>query len=124
MYKNVLNPTVNRSRWTQLEDEKLVQLVNKHQHQNWQVVAKQLGVRKSLVSQSVTQSVGHPVSQLVTQSVDHPFSRSPFQSVTLSIGHPVSQSITQSVNQLPSRSINYPVGQVPSQSVTQSVSWE
>lgn len=44
MFRNICNPHVNRSMWTEQEDRQLLITVKKRGTKNWQTVANELGV--------------------------------------------------------------------------------
>jgi len=44
MWKNVLNPSINKKKWSQEEESELEDLVDKYNMKNWKKVAEELGV--------------------------------------------------------------------------------
>ncbi|XP_067941937.1 uncharacterized protein [Watersipora subatra] len=47
LYRNVCNPLVNRSQWMPPEDEELKLLVEQHGHQQWVLIAEELGTDRT-----------------------------------------------------------------------------
>lgn len=45
MWKNVLRPSINKKKWSSKEEEKLSELISKHNMRDWNQIAEELGVR-------------------------------------------------------------------------------
>lgn len=48
-WKNVAHPMINKSTWTQEEDDDLVKLTEQFEGRNWDKIAEHLGVGKNYV---------------------------------------------------------------------------
>lgn len=62
MYRNVCNPHINRSQWTEAEDNALKELVDQHGHQNWPLIAEQLGVSCLYAASQFNSTMLHPTA--------------------------------------------------------------
>ncbi|KAK3586968.1 hypothetical protein CHS0354_026684 [Potamilus streckersoni] len=47
MWKNALQPSINRSRWTKIEEDALQRLVEKYEMHNWESIAKELATNRT-----------------------------------------------------------------------------
>ncbi|KAL3871550.1 hypothetical protein ACJMK2_039541 [Sinanodonta woodiana] len=47
MWKNALQPSINRSRWTKIEEDTLQQLVEIYEMHNWESIAKELATNRT-----------------------------------------------------------------------------
>ncbi|XP_052220840.1 uncharacterized protein LOC127837642 isoform X2 [Dreissena polymorpha] len=47
MWMNALQPGINKTRWTETEETRLVELVEQHGMRNWRLIADQLGTKRT-----------------------------------------------------------------------------